>query len=56
MIEDKKIDSEKTGQKTEPGFFKKLFTKLDDKIQAKAKESSGSCCCSDADKKSGKCS
>ena len=37
-----------------PGLFKKLFTKLDDKLQAKAEESSGSCC-SSSDKKKGKC-
>ncbi|HKK17144.1 MAG TPA: hypothetical protein VJ952_00570 [Opitutales bacterium] len=53
MTENNKTQAE-AARAEKPGLFKKLFTKLDDKLQAKAKESSGSCC-SPSDKKNGKC-
>lgn len=41
---------------TKPGLFKRIFTKLDDSMKAKAEEASKSSCCSGDDKgKDGKC-
>ena len=38
-----------------PGLFKRIFTKLDDRMKAKADEAAKSSCCSGDNSKGGKC-
>lgn len=38
-----------------PGFFGRIFQKLDDNMKAKADEAAKNQCCSDDDRKGGKC-
>ncbi|NCG09055.1 MAG: hypothetical protein GWO81_05740 [Verrucomicrobia bacterium] len=62
MTEDKAPHPEKaaseTAAKPEPeGFFKRIFTKMDTAMKAKAEAQSDNACCSDdqSDGKGGKC-
>ncbi len=48
-------ESSSTSSSKKPGFFRRLFAKLDEAVKAKA-EKAGSCCGSDDGKgKGGKC-
>ncbi|MEM8868659.1 MAG: hypothetical protein AAGC73_10375 [Verrucomicrobiota bacterium] len=38
-----------------PGFFQRMFTKLDDSMKAKAEKKAQGSCCSGSDGKGGKC-
>jgi len=50
------IPAQTNEPKEKPGFFKRIFTKMDDAMKAKADEKSQSNCCGgDAKGKGGKC-
>ena len=40
---------------TKPGFFKRVFTKLDQSMKEKAEQNAQDSCCSGSDGKGGKC-
>ncbi len=52
-----KTEPEKTSETNEekPGLFKRIFTKMDDAMKAKADEAAKNQCCSGTDRKGNKC-
>lgn len=54
---DKTRERSESASEKKPGFFGRLFQKLDDSMKKKAEEQSQQgCCCNDGDSKGGKCS
>lgn len=56
MSEDKTTDEKAAESGTEkPGFFQRIFTKLDQSMKEKADAKAQNSCCSGSDGKGGKC-
>jgi hypothetical protein len=51
----KETQQETEATEAKPGLFKRIFTKLDDRMKAKADEAAKDSCCSGKDDKGGKC-
>lgn len=54
----KQSQAQDSGASKKPGFFQRIFQKLDEKMKAKAEEQADCCCCEDkaqSEKKSDRC-
>lgn len=56
-MDDKTTSNDKPAESNEakPGFFKRIFTKLDESMKEKADSKAQNSCCGDGDDKGGKC-